>query len=89
MVAEYILSSKPTKRLFGLRTVTLAFGYGAALGAVAGVIGGYIMGSTFQSDDLSSAQKMKRIFHVGLLACGGIFAISGTIQLVTMLKIKG
>jgi len=80
---------KPTKRLFGLKTVALAFEYGALLGVVTGGVGGSILARTYHSDELSRVEKAQKLGKLSLYTISGIGTFMGLVHLVCKIKIKG
>jgi hypothetical protein len=54
-------------KLFGLKTVALAFEYGAFVGVVCGFGGGFMLARAYDSDELSRTEKVKKWF--GSVVC--------------------
>ncbi len=78
-----------SKRLFGLKTVMLAFEYGAFTGVVVGCVGGFVLAKTYHSNDLTGVEKTNKIAKLAVLSVGGLALFAGAIKLLTTIKIKG
>lgn len=81
--------TESTKKIFGLKTVALAFEYGVVVGVAAGSVGGFLLGKAYFSDDLSMVQKSKKIGTLAIYSLGGAVVFGGIVHAITLIKIKG
>jgi len=77
-----------TKRIFGLKTVALAFEYGALLGAVTGAAGGFLLAKTYHDSQLSRVQKAKALSQLAVYSVGGLTLFMGSIHLISKIKLR-